>query len=47
MRGESVAEVGGDILVLLGFTAVLLPLSYFALRYAIRHLKQTGELAHY
>ncbi|MBK7896034.1 MAG: ABC transporter permease [Anaerolineaceae bacterium] len=47
MRGETIAEVGGDLLVLGGFTAVLLPLSLFALRYAIRHLKQTGELAHY
>ncbi|VAW30970.1 hypothetical protein MNBD_CHLOROFLEXI01-4955 [hydrothermal vent metagenome] len=47
MRGESIQAVGGDLLMLLGFTAVLLPLSFFALRYAIRHLKQTGELAHY
>jgi hypothetical protein len=36
-----------DLLVLLGFTAVLLPLSLFALRYAIRYLKETGELVHY
>ncbi|MCA9920006.1 MAG: ABC transporter permease [Anaerolineales bacterium] len=47
MRGETVAEVGGDLLALGGFTAVLVPLSYLALRYAIQYLKQTGELSHY
>jgi ABC-2 type transport system permease protein len=47
MRGEGMAVLWPDLLVLLGFTAVLLPLSLFALRYAIRYLKETGELVHY
>ncbi len=47
IRGAGLGEVGRDLLVLVGFTAVLLPLSLWFLRYAIRYLKQTGELAHY
>lgn len=47
MRGEGIAEIGLDLLILLAFTAVLLPLSLFALRYAIRYLKERGELVHY
>lgn len=47
MRGASLAELTSDIVVLLGFTVVLLPLSFWALRFAIRRMKETGELAHY
>ncbi len=47
MRGESLAELWLDVVVLLAFTAVLLPLSLWAMRYAIGRLKQTGELTHY
>lgn len=47
MRGANLAQVGGDLLVLLGFTAVLLPLSLWFMRYAVRYLQNSGELAHY
>jgi len=47
MRGEGVALLWPDLLVLLGFTAVLLPLSLWVMRYAVRYLKERGELVHY
>jgi len=47
MRGEGWAELSPDLLVLLGFTVLLLPLSLWCMRYAIRYLRETGELAHY
>ncbi len=47
MRGASLAELGNDLLILLGFTAILLPLSLLYMRYAIQRLKQRGELVHY
>ena len=47
MRGESLAERWLDVVVLLAFTAVFLPLSLWAMRVAVRHLKQTGDLTHY
>lgn len=47
MRGETIGQLSSDLLILGGFTAVLLPLSLWFLRYAISHLKQTGELTHY
>ncbi|NKQ35399.1 MAG: ABC transporter permease [Chloroflexi bacterium] len=47
MRGEGLTQLWPDLLILLGFTAVLLPLSLLAMRYAIRYLKERGELAHY
>jgi ABC-2 type transport system permease protein len=47
MRGESLAERWLDVVVILAFTAVLLPLSLWAMRFAVRRLKQTGDLTHY
>lgn len=47
MRGSGLAQLAPDILVLLGFTAVLLPIALWSLRVAIQHLKRTGELGHY
>jgi len=47
LRGATLAEVAPDVLALLVFAAVLLPLALWALRKAIAHLKRTGELAHY
>lgn len=47
MSGASLADLAQDIIILLGFAAVLLPLSIWALRYAIRRMKDRGELAHY
>ncbi len=36
-----------EIAILLGFAVVFIPLSIWALRYAIRRMKDTGELVHY
>ncbi len=47
MRGYGLAELWPDLLILGLFTAVLLPLSLWALRYAVRYLKERGELVHY
>lgn len=47
LQGQSVTQLLPDILALLGFTAVLLPLSIVAMRYAVSYLKQTGNLTHY
>lgn len=47
MEGASLAELATDIIILLGFAAVFLPLSFWALRFAIRRMKETGELVHY
>ena len=47
LQGKTVMELRGDILALIGFTVILVPLSIWAMRYAIRYLKSTGSLAHY
>jgi ABC-2 type transport system permease protein len=47
MEGRTILQLRVDLLALLGFTAVLLPLSLWAMRRAIEHLKRTGELSHY
>jgi ABC-2 type transport system permease protein len=47
MRGEGPAALKGNLLALLVFTLVLLPLSVWALRRAIHRVKVTGELTHY
>jgi len=47
MQGTSVGGLATDVLALLGFTLVLLPLSVWSMRAAIHHLKQTGGLTHY
>ncbi|HKZ85807.1 MAG TPA: ABC transporter permease [Anaerolineae bacterium] len=47
LGGAALADLATDLLALLAFTAVLLPLALWAMGYAIRRLKRTGELAHY
>jgi hypothetical protein len=47
MRGASLVELAPELVILLGFAAVFLPCSIWALRYAIRHLKETGQLVQY
>ncbi len=47
MRGAPLSELAPDIAVLSAFAAVLTPLSIWALRFAIRRMKATGELVHY
>jgi hypothetical protein len=36
-----------DVAIMVGFAVVMIPLSIWALRYAIRRMKDTGELMHY
>jgi ABC-2 type transport system permease protein len=47
MRGAGAAELWPDLLVLLGFASILLPVSLWSMRYAIGRLKERGELVHY
>jgi ABC-2 type transport system permease protein len=47
MSGATLPDLLPDLLPLLAFTAVLLPLALWSLRVAVRYLKRTGELAHY
>jgi ABC-2 type transport system permease protein len=47
MGGASLVDLALDVAILLGFAVVLIPLSIWALRYAIRRMKETGELMHY
>ncbi len=47
ISGATLTAVLPDVFALLAFAAVLLPLALWSMRAAIRHLKRTGELAHY
>ncbi len=47
LEGASLAALRTDILSLLGFTLVLFPLALWSMGWAVRHLKQSGKLAHY
>ena len=45
--GTPLAELAPNLLALAGFAAVLLPLSLFGARYAVRKAKQEGSLIQY
>jgi ABC-2 type transport system permease protein len=47
MGGASLSDLAQEIAILIGFAVVFIPLSIWALRYAIRRMKDTGELMHY
>lgn len=47
MRGATLGELAPDLAVLSLFAAVLLPLSIWALRFAIGRMKESGQLVHY
>ena len=47
MNGATLTDLAADILPLLLFIGVLLPLALWSMRVAVRYLKRTGELAHY
>jgi len=47
LQGASFATVASDILVLGLFSLLLMPLSLFAFRYAVRRAKIDGSLTHY
>ena len=47
MRGAILIDLWPDLLALLAFIGVLLPLAVWSMRIAVRYLKRTGELAHY
>ncbi|HLF26101.1 MAG TPA: ABC transporter permease [Anaerolineae bacterium] len=47
LNNATLADLAPDLLALLAFTVILLPLALWSMRAAIRYLKRTGELAHY
>jgi ABC-2 type transport system permease protein len=47
LRGDNLPALRQNLLGLLAFTVVLLPLSLWALRAALRHLKRSGQLTYY
>ncbi len=47
LRGSSLAELRSDILVLLGFTAVLTPLAFLVFGKALKRAKIEGSMAQY
>ncbi|MBL8058410.1 MAG: ABC transporter permease [Anaerolineales bacterium] len=47
MRGEPLAGLGRYLLILLAFSAALVPLGLWALRAGLRHVRRTGSLGHY
>jgi ABC-2 type transport system permease protein len=47
LTGRSLADLGLPLIALVGFTAVMLPLSIYSLQRAINYLRETGSLSHY
>ena len=47
LTGRTLIELGLPLLALVGFTAVMLPLSVYSLQRAINYLRETGSLSHY
>ena len=47
LKGSSLLDVRFDILILLGFTAVLTPLAFLAFRKALKRAKMEGSLIQY
>jgi len=47
LKGYSIFQVRYDLLVLLGFTLALTPLSLVVFRMALKRAKKEGSLVHY
>ena len=47
LQGDSIIDVGGDYLILVGFAVVMLPLSLMVLRRALQTARATGTLGSY
>lgn len=47
LTGAGFGEVGGDLLALVIFSAITLPISLMVFRYAVRRAKIDGSLSHY
>lgn len=47
LDGQSIGDLGGSLLTLLGFAVVLLPLSVVALEYGLRRARRTGGLSRF
>jgi ABC-2 type transport system permease protein len=47
LTGRTLVDLGLPLLALLGFTALMLPLSVISLQRAINFLRETGSLSHY
>ncbi|MDO8737321.1 MAG: ABC transporter permease [Thermoleophilia bacterium] len=47
LQGAGFDEVGSDLLALLAFSCITIPISLFCFRLAVRRAKRDGSLAHY
>lgn len=47
LQGASLADLAGDLLMLMGFCLVLIPLSLYAFRMAMRRARYDGSLTHF
>jgi ABC-2 type transport system permease protein len=47
LKGYSIYQVRYDLLILLGFTCILTPISFFVFRLALKRAKKEGSLVHY
>lgn len=47
LQGSGFSEVGGDLLALIVFSLITIPLSLVAFRYAVARAKKVGSLAYY
>ena len=47
LQGAGFGEVGGDLLALVIFSCITLPISLVCFRYAVARAKRDGSLAHY
>ena len=47
VMGKSIPELAAPLIVLAGFTVVMLPLSLWAFKKALHHMRVEGSLSHY
>ncbi len=47
LQGASLADLASDVLILMGFCLVLIPLSLYAFRVAMRRARHDGSLTHF
>lgn len=47
LQGSGFADISGDLMALVLFSAITLPLSLFIFRFAVRRAKRDGSLAYY
>lgn len=47
LQGQGFADVGGDLISLVAFSLITLPISLFVFRYAVARAKKDGSLSYY